>query len=215
MRDNNMQSPGIILLTGFLALILSGCSANSEIIHSYVNPDLAKMDLHGVLVVAVAREQSGRVTFEDEFTRALKQNGVQAQASHTLVPEAKASADQIIAAAEKADLDTILVTRYIGESEDQVYHPGTVYYGVTPAYGAGYYGGFGGYYAHAYEVAYEQPVWTTNITHTLVSDLYTTAGKEHLWQALSETIEANSTEQVREDAIDGLIRNLKSQGLIP
>ncbi|CAA0100721.1 Uncharacterised protein [Halioglobus japonicus] len=54
----------------------------------------------------------------------------------------------------------------------------------------------------------------SEITHTLVSDLYVTATKEHLWQAVSETIQANSTEQVREDAIDSLIGNLKSQGLI-
>jgi hypothetical protein len=214
MCNKNKQSISILLFSGLLALFLSGCSANSEITSSYVKPDLDKMDLHGVLVVGVAPEQSGRVIFEDEFTKALKQHGVQAQASHTLVPQAKATAEEIIVAARNANLDTILVTRYAGESKEEVFHPGTVYYGVTPAYGGNYYGGFDGYYTHAYEVAYDQPVWTTNITHTVVSDLYVTATKEHLWQAVSETIQANSTDQVREDAIDSLIGNLKSQDLI-
>jgi hypothetical protein len=214
MHYRKNQSIRVLVCASFLALVLSGCSTNSEITRSYVKPDIDKMDLHGVLVVGVASEQTGRVKFEDEFTKALSQHGVQAQASHILVPQAKASADEIIAAAKHANLDTILVTRYTGESIKEVYHPGTVYYGVTPAYGASYYGGFDGYYAHAYEVAYEQPVWTTNITHTVVSELYVTATKEHLWQAVSETIQANSTDQVREDAIDSLIGNLKSQGLI-
>ena len=214
MCNKSKQSIGVLLFTCFLALVISGCNTNSEITSSYVKPDLDKMDLHGVLVVGVAPEQSGRVRFEDEFTKALSQRGVQAQASHKLVPQAKATADEIIAAAKSANLDTILVTRYAGESKEEVYHPGTVYYGVTPAYGGNYYGGFDGYYAHAYEVAYEQPVWTTNTTHTVVSDLYVTATREHLWQAVSETIQANSTDQVREDVIDSLIGNLKSQGLI-
>jgi hypothetical protein len=214
MRSKSKQSIGVLFFSGFLILAFSGCSVNSEITREYVNPDIHKMDLHGVLVVGIAPEQAGRVRFEDEFTKALSQQGVQAQASHALVPQAKPTADDIITAAKNANIDTILVTRYAGESKEQVYHPGTVYYGVAPAYGSSYYGGFDGYYAHAYEVAYDQPVWTTNVTHTVVSDLYVTATREHLWQAVSETIQANSTEQVREDAINSLIGNLKSQGLI-
>jgi len=179
-----------------------------------VDPELKKLDLEGVLVVAVTKKQSSRMKFEDAFTKALSRHGVRAQASHTLVPQQKASSEEIIAAAESADLDTVLVTRYIGESSEEVYHPGTVYYGVTPAYGSGYYGGFGGYYAHAYEVAYQQPVWTNNITHSLISDLYATQSKEHLWQAVSETLQAGSNEKTRDDAIKGLIGNLKDQGLL-
>jgi hypothetical protein len=191
-----------------------GCSNSTQITHDYVNPELNTMDLHGVMVVAVARQPSSRRQFEDAFTKALKRQGVNAVASHTLVARHEAPAEELIAAAESAGLDTIMVSRYIGETTEEVYHPGTVYYGVTPAYGSRYYGGFGGYYAHAYEVAYEQPVWTANVTHTLISDLYATATKTHLWQAVSDTIQSSNTNQVRDDAIDALIGNLKKQGLI-
>jgi hypothetical protein len=191
-----------------------GCSNSTQITHDYVNPELNTMDLHGVMVVAVARQPSSRRQFEDAFTKALKRQGVNAVASHTLVARHEAPPEELIAAAESAGLDTIMVSRYIGETTEEVYHPGTVYYGVTPAYGSRYYGGFGGYYAHAYEVAYEQPVWTANVTHTLISDLYATATKTHLWQAVSDTIQSSNTNQVRDDAIDALIGNLKKQGLI-
>jgi hypothetical protein len=211
---NQQRTLTYFLFTAVFMLMFSGCTGNSEITHSYVSPDLDKLDLEGVLVVGVADQQAARVNFENEFTKVLSRHGVRAQASHTLVPQTKASAEEIIAAAKSANLDTILVTRYIGESSEDVYHPGTVYYGVTPAYGGGHYRGFGGYYAHAYEVAYEQPVWTSNVTHTLVSDLYVTATKEHLWQAVSETLQSGSTQQVRNDSIKGLIGNLKEQGLL-
>jgi len=205
----------LLLLVPLLAILgPSGCGGNSEITHSYVDPQLSTQDLHGVLVLAVTRKKTARVKFEDAFASALARHGVQAVASHTLVPRAKAEPEEIIAAAQKANLDTILVTRYIGKSNEEVYHPGAVYYGVTPAYGAGYNRGFGGYYWHAYEVAYQQPVWTNNVTHSLISDLYVAQSKEHLWQAVSETLQAGSTEQLRDDAIKALVGNLKEQGLL-
>ena len=204
-----------LVLAGAACLLwLSACTNNSQITHSYVDPKLKELDLHGVLVVAVTKEPARRIDFEDSFVKALQKYDVKAVASHTLVPEQKAEAEQLLAAAAKADLDTILVTRYIGKSNQEVYHPGKVYYGVTPAYGSGYYGGFGGYYAHAYEVAYQQPVWTSNVTHSVISDLYVASTRGHLWQAVSDTVQAGDTDQLRNDAIKSLIGNLKEQGLI-
>lgn len=204
----------LVLGAAACLLLLSACTNNSQITHSYVDPKLKELDLHGVLVVAVTKEPARRIDFEDSFVKALQKYDVKAVASHTLVPEQKAEAEQLLAAAAKADLDTILVTRYIGKSNQEVYHPGKVYYGVTPAYGSGYYGGFGGYYAHAYEVAYQQPVWTSNVTHSVISDLYVASTRGHLWQAVSDTVQAGDTDQLRNDAIKSLIGNLKEQGLI-
>jgi hypothetical protein len=203
-----------LILIGTLAAILVGCGGSSEVTHSYVDPQLKKLDLDGVLVVAVTQKKASRISFEDAFTKALDRRGVKAVASHTLLPQQKASAEEVIAAAASAGVDTVMITRYIGKSSEEVYHPGTVYYGVTPAYGGGYNRRFGGYYAHAYEVAYEQPVWTNNVTHSLISDLYVAKTKEHMWQAVTETLQAGSNEQVRDDAIKGLIGNLKDQGLL-
>ncbi|MEP0203275.1 MAG: hypothetical protein ABJD70_13730 [Halioglobus sp.] len=197
-----------------LAVFLIGCSNNSTITRSYVDPVLKKMDLEGVLIIGVAQQRSSRIKFEDEFAKALSRHNVRAIASHTLLPQEKATADEVVAIAQANNLDTIMVTRYMGAMSEDVYHPGTIYYGVAPAYGAGYYNGFPGYYGHAYEVAYQQPVWTTNTTHTLVSDLYVVESREHLWQAVSDTIQAGSTDKLRHDAIASLIGNLKDEGLL-
>jgi hypothetical protein len=203
-----------ILLVGAYALALAACNINSEISHSYVDPDFTTADLHGVLVVAAARTPENRVEFEDRFTAALQRHGVTAIASYTLVPQADATADDVIAAAKDADLDTILVTRYIGESMEEVFHPGTVYYAVTPVYDPGYYGNFSGYYGRAMEVAYQQPVWSANVRHTLVTDLYVVDTQMRPWQAVSETIEASDSHQVIDDAVDALIANLKERKLL-
>ncbi len=197
-----------ILLAGICALALSGCGINSTITNSTVDPKFKEQDLHGVLVVAVTKHAAPRIEFEDMFTKALQRRGVQAIASHTLLPSQKATAEEVIAVAEKAKLDTILVTRYVGEKADEIYHPGAVYYAVTPAYG------FGGYYGRATEVAYQPSVWTANVSHAMISDLYVAKTRDRLWQAVSETIESGSTSQVMRDAIDALIGNLKEKGLL-
>ena len=202
-----------LLVTGLFVLAISACG-NSQITHSYADQELSKLDLDGVLVIAVAQQQSARIDFEDAFARALGRRGLRAQVSYKLVPSADATAEELVAAAKKAGLETILITRYVGETSEEIYHPGTIYYDVAPAYGAGYYGEFDGYYGRAYEVAYEQPVWTTNVTHTIVSDLYVTETREHMWQAVSDTIKASGTNQLRNDAINSLIGNLKDHGLL-
>jgi hypothetical protein len=203
-----------LLTAGLCVLIVTACGTNSEITHSYVDPILKKRDLQGVLIVGVSQKQKARAEFEDAFASALDRRGVKAVASHTLLPGKKSTSEEVIAAAEKAGLDTVLVTRYMGESAEEIYHPGTIYYGVAPAYGVGHYGGFGGYYGHAYEVAYQQPVYTSNVTHTVISDLYIAKTKEHMWQAVSNTVQASGNTKLRNDAIDSLIGNLKDQGLL-
>jgi len=203
-----------LTLAASCALALFACSINSEVTNSYVDPEFNKLGVHGVLVAAVAKEPAHRIEFEDAFTKALVRRGVDAVASHTLVPQYKPTAQEIIDAAGKAGLDTILVTRYVGEKVDEVYHPGAVYYAVTPAYDPGYYGNFGGYYGRAVEVAYQQPVWTANVSHAMISDLYVAKTQARVWQAVTETIKSSSNSQVMDDAIDALIGNLKEKGLL-
>ncbi len=88
--------------------------------------------------MAVTKKQSSRIDFEDAFVKALNRKGVTATASHTLVAKLDDDADAVLAAATAANLDMILLTRYIGASSEDVFHPGTIYYGVAPAYGGGY-----------------------------------------------------------------------------
>lgn len=198
-----------------LTTLLSGCGTNSTITNAYVDPLLSKLDLEGVLVIGVTQQRAARIEFEDSFAAALARHNVRAVPSHTLLAkEGKATAEEIVALAKANQLEMVLVTRYMGATSEEIYHPGTIYYDVTPAYGGGYYGGFPGYYGRAYEVAYEQPVWSTNTTHKVVSDLYVTESQEHMWQAVSDTIKAGSTDKLRRDAIASLVGNLKDQGLL-
>jgi len=203
-----------LLLLGACLLALGGCANNPEITGGAAHPDLAGLDLEGVLVVGVTRHQKARVKFEDDLTRAFSRLGVRAVASHTLMPQERAAAEEIIADAARADLDTILVTRYLEAPQEEIDRGGHIYYGVAPAYGTPYYTRFETYYTHAWEIAGQQPVWTSDVNQVLVSDLYVADTGEHLWQAVTATLQAGSSEQVRDDALRGLVRELGKQGLL-
>jgi len=222
-----------LLALAALSLLVTSCSTNSTITYSYVDPLLRKLDLQGVLVVGVAQNRENRIIFENMLVKALKGHDVHAVAAHSILPQKdtmptsdaksknadkndqKLSAEDVVLAAAANDLDTVLVTRYVGAVSQEIYHPGTIYYGVTPMYGAAYYGGFPGYYGHAYEVAYQQPVWTTNTTHEVTADLYVAATHDHIWTALTYTLTAAPTHKRRHDVIPSLTRVLTPPQILP
>ena len=202
-----------LLVTGVIHLFGTGCAGNSDITRSYVDPTVDTRSLDGVLVVGVARQEASRIDFEDAFARALQRHGANAVPSHSLGIALDSGAERFLAAATDAGLDTILITRYIGESVEDVYHPGTIYYDVMPVY-TGYPGPYGGYYGHAYEVAYRQPVWTSNHSYTLITDLFATADRQHLYQSVSDTLQAGGRNKLRDDIISGFVRDMKQQGVL-
>jgi hypothetical protein len=196
-----------------LIIAATACSSTAEITYSIVAPGAINKDLHGVMVVGVATNNTDRVDYEKAFTQELRRKGVHAIASYTLLPQKKISGDQATATANKNELDTILVVRYVGESQVEIYHPGTRYYDVVPTYGPRG-GGFGGYYGHAYEVAYDPAVYSTNRTITLVSDLYEVSTEKALWTAVSDAIKAGNEKELRDSFIKAFISNLQEHHLI-
>ncbi|ARN74249.1 hypothetical protein BST96_09030 [Oceanicoccus sagamiensis] len=196
--------------------LLAACGTTSDITGTWVEPSIKDKDLEGVLVVAVTEEREARVNFEDAYTQALKEKGVRAVASHTLVPGKlnKTKKEQVINAAKKSDLDTILVSHYAGTIEEPVFHQGRNYYDVVPAYGGYDYGRFGGYYGRVVKVGSSPDVWTSNKFVILVSDLYETATEEPLWQATSQTVNPDDRTELRNAIITAFVGQMEKQGLV-
>jgi hypothetical protein len=196
-----------------LIIAATACSSTAEITYSNVHPDATNKNLRGVMVIGVATNNTDRVDYEKAFTQELQRKGVHALASYTLVAGKKITAQQATDTANKNDLDTILVVRYVGESQVEIYHPGTRYYDVAPTYGPRG-RGFGGYYGHAYEVAYDPAVYSTNRTITLVSDLYEVSTEKALWTAVSDSIKAGNEKELRDSFVKAFISNLQEHHLI-
>ncbi|MGK0442359.1 MAG: hypothetical protein ACJA0N_002169 [Pseudohongiellaceae bacterium] len=201
------------LFAYFSIIILAGCGTTAEITTAWVEPNLQKKELKGVLVIAVTDKQTARVNFEDAYTKALNKKGATAIASHTLVP-GKATKEAVIAAAKKAGLDTLLVSHYVGRVEEPVYYQGTTYYGIVPAYGGGYHNQFDRYYGQVVKIGSSPDIWRTNNYVLLVSDLYETATEKPIWQAGSRSIDPDNRKELRNAFIDAFVDQMAEQGLL-
>jgi hypothetical protein len=189
-----------------LALQLLGCGTTANISNAWVDPELKDKDLHGVLVLAISEKEETRVDFEDAYTKALLDKNIHAVASHTLF-SLKADKDEVLAAAREAKLDTILVTRYAGTVDEEVFHRGNTYYTRGPIYGGGYHGNFGGYYG--YTKAYSDPnVYTMNSYVSLVCDLYETDTEKPVWQVASMAMDPKDRDELRDAFIASFIKQM-------
>ncbi len=86
-----------------------------------------------VLVISSFPNPATRRTFEDEFVEALRERGVDAVMSYTIMPDKVVSdKDAIAELAKEVAADTVLVNRLLGTTKSETYTPGALSYsGIT------------------------------------------------------------------------------------
>lgn len=213
--QHSIGHPIKTLLPLLLTTLILGCSSNSATVEkSWVKNDIqTKADLRGVLVVTAATSESGRRAFEQEFTQALQDQGIHAVASYTLKDGTEITREDVVAMAEKADLDTVMVTLFAGRDENAVLHPGRKYYGVAPVYGGGYYGR-GRVYGVPYQVGQTSDFWAEHKSIHLTAKLYEIKTEERLWQVNSGMEETDDVAKMRSAFIRSFMQDLANQGLV-
>ena len=180
---------------------------------SWVDPDLHTKELQGVLVLAIATTEEGRRAFEQEFTQALVKHGVHAVASYPLKGGTEISKEDVVAMAEKAEVDTVLITLFAGRDENAVLHPGRKYYGYAPVYGGGYYGR-GRVYGVPYQVGQTSDFWAEHKSIHLTAKLYEIKTEERLWQVNSGMEEQSDVASMQSAFIKSFMKDLADQGLV-
>jgi hypothetical protein len=170
-------------------------------------------ELQGVLVLAIATTEEGRRAFEQEFTQALVKHGVHAVASYPLKGGTEISKEDVVAMAEKAEVDTVLITLFAGRDENAVLHPGRKYYGYAPVYGGGYYGR-GRVYGVPYQVGQTSDFWAEHKSIHLTAKLYEIKTEERLWQVNSGMEEQSDVASMQSAFIKSFMKDLADQGLV-
>jgi hypothetical protein len=200
-------------LTLVTCIFIAGCGATASIEKSWVDKDVHTKDLQGVLVLAVANTEEGRRAFEQEFTDALKKEGIHAVPSYTLKGGTKIEKDDVIAMGKKAEVDTVLVTLFAGRDQSEVLHPGRKYYAYAPVYGRDAYGR-GRVYGVPYQVGQTSDFWAQHKSIHLTAKLYEIRTEELLWQAYSGMEEQSDVSAMRPTFIKSFMKDLADQGLI-
>ena len=140
--------------------------------------DTYRGTIRKVVVVGIFKEPDTRKIFEDEFADRLRARGVDATASHKIIPGAELPGkDVVIGKIREHGADGILVTRIVDMETVKNYVPGQAY--AVPTY----YGYYGAYYNYSYRPAYTE----TEGTAYLETNLYNVGDEKLIWSGRSTT----------------------------
>ncbi|PLX80005.1 MAG: hypothetical protein C0616_09475 [Desulfuromonas sp.] len=204
-----------------IAVLLAACTTTS-VIGSWSSPTF-KGKISKVYVIGVARQETNRRIFEDEFSRQLAVNGARGIPSYRDIPASRNADKEVIAAKARAKgADTLLITRATGKRTEEVVNPGRVttydygprHYNRRDYHPAPYYRNFGDYYTRSREVIVEPATVTTFKIVTVEANLYDASTSELVWSAQLETALEGSMEGMITDFVTTVIDDIKSKGLL-
>ena len=193
------------LALSFIVLALLGCAATT-LKNSWRDPDYKGPPLKKVMVVGVSNQAATRRTFEDEFVKQLKADGVEGIQSYNFIPQdGKAEEAQVKQAVQKAGADGVLITRLVRIDVNTQ---------VAPAYpaapGMGFYGG----YAGAWGGYYDPPMVYQTDTLVVDTSLYGLNDSVLLWSGTTQTFAPTDIKKDIEGFAKVIIDALKKQKLI-
>jgi hypothetical protein len=186
-------------------LALVGCAATT-LQNSWRDPNYKGPPLKKVMVVGVSNQADTRRTFEDEFVKQLKADGVEGIQSYIFIPQnGKAEEAQVKEALQKSGADGVLITRLVRVDVNTQVVPA---YSAAP--GMGLYGGYTGAWGGYYEPA---AVYQTD-TLVIETSLYGAGDSVLLWSGTTQTFAPTNVKKDMADFAKVIIDALKKQKLI-
>lgn len=189
----------------FATLALTGC-ASTELTQSWRAPDYTGQ-LTSLVVVGVSKQASVRRIFEDEFAAQMREKGIRAVPSYTLiVQDGPVSEEKLRSAVESAGTDGVIITRLVNvERKVSVTYPGPAY-----PYPPFYYG----YYTTAWIGYYEPPVVQQYDVVTSETTVFARDRAQPVWSGITETFAPGELKKETADFAKVVITALEKQGLI-
>ena len=199
-----------VMAAALLGGMLTACAGGppTKLVGAWQLPDYTPTAYQKVLVIGVTSEGGTRRIFEDAFCYQLKQRGVTAIASYTLIPEdGKVPNERLEAAIRESGAQGVLTTRHIGTNTNVNYNQS--YYRATPVY----YDSFYGYYGNAY-VFQEVPMAETATVVTLESDMFDATKLKMIWSGTTQTTNPTSLSQEMAGFAKIVIDEMAKRGLL-
>jgi hypothetical protein len=212
----------LFCLTMATALLLgSGCSSTT-VIGSWRDPDYAG-SIRKVYIVGIAKQETNRRIFEDEFSRKLQAFGITGIPSYRDLPDPHgASKESIAGQLQRHGADSVLMTRAVGKRTEEVVTPGRITsYGPWPYYGHAYpyapdpyYRHWGSYYDRSYDTIYEPATVTQLQVVTIEANLYEARTGALIWSAQLESVVKDNLQKMIIDFVETVTRDLRRQGVL-
>jgi hypothetical protein len=196
----HIYCPAIILI-----LIINSC-APTTLTSVWRDADYSS-NIKKIFVIGVAQKKRVRKLFEDEFTRHLKNRGVDAVPSHQILSAEKMlDKESIVAKIKDLEIDAVLITKVVEKRKEERYK--TQYAPSFRGWHDSYVTGYGSVYSTGERIEDETVVLETN--------LYDTGSEKVIWSTLSETFVMEYSDYHKEikSFIKVMVKNLSKQNLI-
>lgn len=202
-----------IFLSLYIVLLISACTSTR--LTSVWRDESRPMDaIKTVMVKGVASSPRDSRLLEDAFVRQFSANGVEALGGSSPPSIAKPETPpqknptQLIAQAQKKQMDALLVVKLAGVVKKKIYHPPRPYFSSL-----GYSDLHLRPYHHFPPYFYEPGYYTEHPFYQIESNLYDVSTSQLIWSAASETFDPGSVNALVESASQTIIQNLRTSKL--
>jgi hypothetical protein len=191
------------MLIGGLASIVSAC-ASTTLDMTWRDPTYEGRPFTKVLVVGSTDSSDNRRIFEDSLVSELKGRGVEAVASHTLIPGVgDVRRDKVVEAVKTSGADSVLSTRLVGIETKAAQVP-------VPSPGAGSMDLYRYYSPMEPQTTVRQDYQVAN----LESNLFDAGTGKMVWWGRSRTFPTTNIGQMSRELGQNVIKALKSARLL-
>jgi hypothetical protein len=195
-----------ILYVVFSGVFIFGCGG-TKLTHTWVDETYHGKPISNILVIGVTYKEENRQSFEDKFVARLNAAGVEALSSSDVIPipaDLELKKEEILKAVKKFKNDAVIITHLIGVEEKESYTPSQQNKGD-------YYG----YYGWAYGYTHEPGYYRTRTLVRLATHLYDVKTEKLIWSGESESSDSGSTNQIIDDVVEVLIKDLQKNKMLP
>ncbi len=201
-----MKNKNATLLLGPLAICLLA-SCNTVKVRSWTDPEFTDRAIGKTMVLGVADSDSVSRQYEAHFVGHLAASGIKADSLHALLQKTDpVSEEALVAALQKHNYDSILVTRKLSETERQQV--------VTTGYYPSHYGNYYGYYSHAYSLSYNTASVQSFMEFELETNLYDVKTQKLVWTGRTIVYDDRSDATNMKGIIKGVVKDLQKQDLL-
>jgi len=209
-----------IAAAAFTLVFAAGCST-AKVQDTWTAPDVTQLNFKKILVISATQDGSARRIAEDAVAAASP--GVEVVPSYRVIPDVSdlKNLDKVSETINAAHFDGVVVMRMLS-SRDKVtvtQDPGFAGYPVGYRTFRGYYGryalgGYGYRYGYGRDFGATTTVTTDRITQ-IETNIYEMPGGKLVWSATTESTSPDSTQQLVDDVVAALKKELIKDKLIP
>ncbi len=203
-----MKICGNLCLWTLLLFSLFGC-ASTTVTGVWSDENYKQTPIQSIMVIGVAENVRNRNIFESDMAAEFEKRGVKAIPSAKVLGDQEITKENVVQAAEKSQVQTVLVTRLVGTKQEQVYHPPTSYGVPDP-----YYRRWDSYYPHMYDYAYTPGYMATYTNVVLETSVFAVKERSLIWSAASETFEPQNINEEIKKLSEILVRKMRESKLV-